>query len=277
MKNESVIIFENASFAYNGRPALVDVNLHFNNLDFVSVVGPNGGGKTTMLKLMLGLLKPDIGKVTVYGESPEKTRKSIGYVPQHFHFDPQFPIRVRDVVLMGRLNKDRNWGRFGKEDLQIADKSLSEVEIIDLADRPFAELSGGQRQRVLIARALSTDSKILLLDEPTAHVDPGAQDDIFSLLQKLNQRMTIVMVTHDAGFVAPFIKSVVCVNQKVVMHPTHAVTGDIISELYGGDVRYVSHSDTTCPHTEDCERCARLQKTIDTIQSGDRKGKSSDD
>ncbi|MFH1700332.1 MAG: metal ABC transporter ATP-binding protein [Candidatus Zixiibacteriota bacterium] len=277
MNNESVIIFENVSFSYNGRPALIDVNIHFNHLDFISVVGPNGGGKTTMLKLILGLLKPDKGRIRVCGESPENARKSIGYVPQHFHFDPKFPIRVRDVVLMGRLNIGKSWGSFGKKDQQAVDKSMNEVEIIDLANRSFAELSGGQRQRVLIARALATNAGILLLDEPTAHVDPGVQDEIYNLLQNLNERITIVMVTHDAGFVAPFIKSVVCVNQKVVMHPTHAVTGEIISELYGGQVRYVSHSDVTCPHTEDCERCARLQKTIDNIQRGDRKEKSSND
>ncbi|MEE9441970.1 MAG: ABC transporter ATP-binding protein [candidate division Zixibacteria bacterium] len=277
MNNESVVIFENTSFSYNGRLALVDVNLHFNHLDFISVVGPNGGGKTTMLKLILGLLKPDKGRIKVLGQSPEKARKFIGYVPQHFQFDPQFPIRVRDVVLMGRLNNGKSWGGFGKEDQLVAEKSLDEVEIQNLALRPFGELSGGQRQRVLIARALATNARILLLDEPTAHVDLGVQDEIYNLLQKLNELMTIVMVTHDAGFVAPFIKSVVCVNQKVVMHPTHAVTGDIIAKLYGGEVRYVSHSDVTCPHTEDCERCALLQKTVENLQHKGHRENSSDD
>ncbi|MEZ5357345.1 MAG: ABC transporter ATP-binding protein [Candidatus Zixiibacteriota bacterium] len=261
-KSESVVVIENLSFSYNGYPVLTDVTAHINCCDFVSIVGPNGGGKTTLLKLILGLLPPSKGKITVLNTTPERARPKVGYVPQHFHFDAQFPITVREVVLMGRLGNLSTLGKFKTHDKEIAERVLKEVELSDLAWRPFSDLSGGQRQRVLIARALATEPKMLLLDEPTAHVDIAAQKDLYEFLEKLNELLTIVMVTHDIGFVAPFINSVLCVNKKVAMHPTRQITGKIISELYGNDVQFISHDTSACPHPNTCEHCRRLQKEI---------------
>ena len=229
------------SFAYNGSPALADVTVNIDRLDFVSVVGPNGGGKTTLLKLIIGLLKPDRGTVRVLGRSPSEARSRIGYVSQQFNFDLLFPIRVIDVVLMGRLTGSLGSGHYRAGDREAAERALKEVALADLSRRHFSELSGGQRQRVLIARALATDPELLLLDEPTAHVDMAAQKDLMEFLHRLNDRLTIIMVTHDVAFVSAYVKSVLCVNLGVVKHPTRDITGEIISNLYGGHVRYVSH------------------------------------
>lgn len=276
-KSESVVVIENLSFSYKGIPVLTEVTAHINCCDFVSIVGPNGGGKTTLLKLILGLLTPTKGRISVLATTPEKARPRVGYVPQHFHFDPQFPITVREVVLMGRLGNLSTFGKFKSRDKEIVEQVLREVELANLGNRPFADLSGGQRQRVLIARALATKPKVLLLDEPTAHVDMAAQKDLYNFLEKLNESLTIVMVTHDVGFVAPFINSVLCVNKTVAMHPTRQVTGEIISELYGHDVQFISHDSSACPHPDSCEHCRRLQDEIKAVERRNENAGGSND
>jgi zinc transport system ATP-binding protein len=240
--DEAVVRFENVTFSYNSAPALENVSFTIQPLDFVSAVGPNGGGKTTLLKLMLGLVRPQKGTVRVFGKSPEAARRRIGYVSQQFEFDAMFPIRVIDVVLMGRLTGSLLGSRYRQADRKAAVKALHEVDLSDLRDRHISELSGGQRQRVLIARALATEPELLLLDEPTAHVDVAAQDELFNFLHQLNQRLTVLIVTHDVAYVSSYVKSVLCVNRNnVVMHPTKEITGELICELYGGDVRHISH------------------------------------
>ncbi|MCP4643918.1 MAG: metal ABC transporter ATP-binding protein [bacterium] len=229
-----------ASFAYGSRVALENVCLDVPAGDFISVIGPNGGGKTTLLKLILGLLKPAEGTVRVYGVPPRRARRRMGYTPQHAHHDPKFPVTVMDVVLMGRL--DRHWGgRYAAADRDKAMDALREMELADLPDRPFEALSGGQRQRVLIARALVSDPDVLLLDEPTANVDAMAGNRLLELLAQLNDRMTILMVSHDLGFVAEMVRHVICVNRNVVMHPTSDITGETIKDIYGAELRMVRH------------------------------------
>lgn len=242
MSDETPVVeIEEVSFGYDGVPVLEDVNLKLWPRDFVSLVGPNGGGKTTLLKLMLGLLKPDRGRVHVFGKSPSRVRARIGYVPQHFQFDPLFPVGVMDVVLMGRFGRGRGIGPFRRADRDAAARALAEVGLAELADRPFHALSGGQRQRVLIARALGGDPDLLLLDEPTANVDVQVESELLDLLTELNRRMTLAIVTHDVGFVSSRVNRVVCVNRQVVVHPTSEMTGDAICNLYGTDVRMVRH------------------------------------
>jgi len=198
--NDAVIRCEGLSFAYNGDSVLTDVTFSVAARDFVSVVGPNGGGKTTLLRLILGLLTPTRGTVRVFGRPPSEVRRRIGYMPQRAELDPQFPVRALDVVLMGRLGNGRV-GPFSRADKAKAMAALHEVGLTAHARRPLAALSGGQRQRVLIARALACDPELLLMDEPTANLDPLVQDEMHELLHELNRRLTIVLVSHDVGFV----------------------------------------------------------------------------
>ncbi len=240
MSNSDVIIFEDVSFSYNGFIALEDVNFRVKKGDFVSIVGPNGGGKTTLIKLMLGLLKPARGKIHVFGEQPEHVRTRIGYMPQSTQLDPDFPISVVNVALMGCLHKKIS-GYYSKQEKQATQATLEEVGILNLAGRPFSELSGGQRQRVLIARALVCKPDILLLDEPTANVDAEVEEKLHRILRKLNERMTIIVATHDLGFVSMLARNVVCVNRTVAVHPTSEINGKVIQEIYNKDLRLVRH------------------------------------
>mgnify|MGYP001236532451 CR=1 FL=1 len=241
---ELAVCLRNVSFSYNRVPVLEDVNIDIPANEFCSIVGPNGGGKTTLLKIILGAVQPDTGEVRVLGENPLRARRWIGYMPQYTRYDPHFPVTVLDVVLMGRLGADgvnAFFGWYGREDREEARAALREVEMADDSDRPFSVLSGGQRQRVLIARALCCRPKLLLLDEPTSNVDALAEEKLLAILQQLQSRMTILMVSHDLGFVSTVVRSVICVNRRVLVHPTSELTGETIREIYGGDFRMIRH------------------------------------
>lgn len=241
MSEKAIIELRGVSFSYDGQPVLRGVNLEIDEREFVTVVGPNGGGKTTLLKLILGLIQPNTGTVRVFGRPPAEARTRIGYVPQHSLADQTFPVRVLDVVLTGRLDRRKVFGAYAPEDHEAAMNALREVELCDHARRPFGALSGGFRQRTLIARALASQPDILLLDEPTANLDVMMEGELYALLKRLHERLTILLVTHDLGFVSDFSKMVVCVKQTIAVHPTGELTGDIISEMYGRDVRAVLH------------------------------------
>jgi zinc transport system ATP-binding protein len=233
------IILDNIFFAYKQRNILENVNLLIKKGEFASIVGPNGGGKTTLLKLILGLIKPDKGEIRIFGKPPDQVRHKIGYMPQYAHIDMDFPATVMDVVLMGRLAKKALW--FSKKDRIEALNAIDEVGLADFINTGFNELSGGQKQRILIARALCSSPDILLLDEPTANVDYQTEKNLFSILQKLNSKMTILLVSHDLGFVSKYVKSVICVNRRVVIHPTTLITGTLIKDIYNGDLKMVRH------------------------------------
>ncbi|MFY9399418.1 MAG: ABC transporter ATP-binding protein [Desulfomonilia bacterium] len=236
-----VIELTGVSFSYQGYRVLDGVSMTVQQGDFLSIVGPNGGGKTTILKLILGLLKPDRGMVKVFGSSPEQSRHRIGYMPQYTSLDPLFPVSVLDVVLMGRLGPGMRFGYYSRSDRLLAEEVLERLELYDLRHRPFSRLSGGQFQRVLIARALVSDPELLLLDEPTANVDAAVQTELYEILHQLNERLTIVLVTHDLGFVSRYVNSVACVNRRLIMHPTCDITGEMINEIYGTDVHMIRH------------------------------------
>jgi zinc transport system ATP-binding protein len=232
---------EGVTFQYGAVTVLEDVSLKIAQGDFVSFVGPNGGGKTTLVKVILGLLKPVVGKVWILGKSPEENRRHVGYIPQRPLFDPQFPVSVLDVVLMGRLGIGPSLGFYHRQDKEQAITTLSEVGLAKEHHRSFSALSGGQQQRVLIARALVCEPEILLLDEPTSNLDVHMEEAFYELLEKLNQRMTIVLVSHDLGFVSRYVRTVVCVKRNVIVHPTSQITGEIIQDIYGGEMRMVRH------------------------------------
>lgn len=208
---------EKLCFRYDEQEILHNVNLTVNVGDFVVFVGPNGGGKTTLLKLILGLLKPRFGKIRVFGKRAAKARKMTAYVPQSMAFDAAFPATVLDIVLMGRVERQL-FGPYSKKDREIARAALQDVGLAELADRPFSDLSGGQRQRTLIARALAAEPQLLLLDEPNANLDPGAAQAVNELLKKLNKKLTVIMVSHNLNRVEPFASHIVCVNHTVEIH-----------------------------------------------------------
>jgi zinc transport system ATP-binding protein len=238
--SREIIKFDNVDFSYDKEIVLEKVSIQLYQKEMVSIIGPNGSGKTTMLKLMLGLLKPTGGKITIFGKSPEKVRHVFGYVPQHASFDPRFPVNVFDVVLMGSL-KSRTFGLYNKSDKKKAYSALDRIGLIDLKNRSFATLSGGQQQRVLIARALAGDPEVLLMDEPTANVDRKAEQDLYALIQDLSKKYTVILVSHDLGVVPKISDLIICVNRNVMIHTKEELTGQSIQEMYSCHVDFVRH------------------------------------
>ncbi len=235
------VAIEKLNFSYGGPPVLEKVDLEVGEGEFLGVVGPNGGGKSTLLKLVLGLLEPDSGSLKVFGEAPKKSRRRIGYVPQFSGFRRDFPISVRDVVLMGRLSGRMRPGPYSAADRRAAVSAMKGARVLDLKDRPIAELSGGQLQRVLIARALATDPDMLLLDEPTASIDSSIEESIFDLLRDLNARMTIMLVSHDVGFISRYVTRVACLNRGLVCHTTSDLDAKGLEKIYGSPVQLIDH------------------------------------
>lgn len=240
MENE-VVRLEHIWFSYGPEPVLEDLDLFLKPLDFLSIIGPNGGGKTTLLKLLLGLIKPTKGEIQVLGMRPEHSRRQIGYVPQNTTIDTRFPITVWDVALMGRLGRIPLARKYRAEDRELAAEALQKVKMYELRDRQIGKLSGGQQQRALIARALVTNPRLLLLDEPTASVDSQIKRDIYDLLVELNEQMTIIMVSHDIGVVSSYTKTIACLNRKLVYHDEKGITPEMLAETYQCPVDLIAH------------------------------------
>jgi zinc transport system ATP-binding protein len=213
-----VIELENVSFAYPGNLVLRDVSFQVYPGEFIGMIGPNGGGKTTLLKLILGFLKPLKGTVKVFGEvaGSSPTLNRLAYVPQAIRFDRDFPISVEEVVLSGLISHLPWHGRFHTADRIAAQEALEKIGLPHLAKASFGTLSGGQAQRVLIARALVSNPQLLLLDEPTASVDSQAEADIYALLNWLKGQMTILMVTHDLRAAIEQVGRILCVQGSVL-------------------------------------------------------------
>jgi len=238
----AVISFDQVSYAYGHSNVLEDITLEIEEEEFFGVIGPNAAGKSTLLKLMLGMLKPDSGEISVLGKSPKQSSQNIGYVPQFPSFPRNFPIKVMDVVLLGCMGKSKKMGGFSKRDRDIALESLRVVESAELVNTPIQDLSGGQVQRMLIARALASQPEILMLDEPTANIDVQAEENIFSLLKKYNEHMTIIVVSHDIAFISSYVNRVGCLNTTLLCHETEAISGKTIEELYGAPVKMIHHA-----------------------------------
>ncbi len=239
--------------AYQDKLVLEDVTFRVHAGEFWGILGPNGSGKTTLLRTMLGLVQPFAGSVSIFGKSPQnlaQDRDRIGYVPQHAVIDFQFPIRVWDVVMLGRSRKIGLGRRPGKADKQAVERALELVEIADLAKRQIGQLSGGQRQRVLIARALALEPDILFLDEPTAALDVNAAESFYEWLHSMHKKMnlTLVLVSHDIGVISRYVSAVACLNRRLVAHgiPSDVLTGDALENMYGCDAMLFGHGDI--PH-----------------------------
>lgn len=239
--HQEVISIRHLWAKYEHEPVLEDINLSVKELDFIGLIGPNGGGKTTLIKVLLGLLSPTRGEVRVMGKSVKEGRRDIGYVPQTVEFDRDFPISVWDVARMGRLGKLRRLQRYTAKDDEIVAEALRNVEMLDLRSRHIGELSGGQRQRVYIARALATEPKILLLDEPTASVDPRVSSRIYELLSHLNDHITIMMISHDMNAVSSYVKTIGCLNRRLFYHADKQLTPDMLELAYQCPIDLIAH------------------------------------
>ncbi|MEM6702737.1 MAG: ABC transporter ATP-binding protein [Acidobacteriota bacterium] len=224
-------------FRYEGSDAaaLEDTSLEIEPGDFCGVLGPNGGGKSTFLRLALGLLKPDAGRVELFGKSPSTERRRVGYVPQQVAIASNAPATVLDLVLLGRLRK-ASWGPiWSGEDRAAAERALSRVSVLPLANRTWHQLSGGQRQRVLIARALVHEPELLLLDEPTTGVDLHREHELLDLLHELNEDVTIVMVSHDLPLVTSHARTALWINGTAQRLPAEELTVERVEALLHGD------------------------------------------
>ncbi len=235
------IAIQNLWAGYNGYSVLEDINLSVKELDFVGLIGPNGGGKSTLLKVLLGLLPITKGEVKILGRSIKQGRRYIGYVPQAVECDRNFPISVWDVVKMGRLGKRGIFQPYNAKDNEIVANALRNVDMLHLRDRTIGDLSGGQRQRVYIARALATEPQILLLDEPTASVDPQVRSNIYELLQKLNQSITILMISHDMGVISSYVKTVGCLNRRLFYHNDREIKPEMLEAAYQCPIDLIAH------------------------------------
>ena len=242
-ENINAIEIKNLYVSLNGNLVLRDINLDIVKGDFLGIIGPNGGGKSTLLKTILGLIKPDYGSIKIWGhKNINKGRAYIGYVPQYAQFDRDFPISVEEVVILGRLGK-RKQLRYSKADQMRLDEALEKVEINNLRKRQIGELSGGERQRVLVARALVANPKILLLDEPTASTDSKFSADFYELLNFLNQEITIVLVSHDISAISKYVKSIACLNVDLFQQGGTEITPEVINELYNCPMDLIVHGD----------------------------------
>ena len=246
MAHEEVVRLEDIWVHYNGTPILEGINLSVEQGDFLGVIGPNGGGKTTLLKVILGLITPSQGKIWVLGKPPERSRNNIGYVPQYNLFDRDFPISVWDVVLIGRYGRAGLLRRYSGEDRRTVQEVLQTVGMLDYKNRQIGKLSGGEQQRVFIARALVSNPELLLLDEPTASVDSTMQTEFYELLERLKQQMAIVLVSHDISAISIYVDKIACLNRQLFYHGSKEIGPEVLEATYKCPVQMIAHG--TFPH-----------------------------
>lgn len=234
---QPIVEISDMCFSYGGEDVLHDINLTLYKGDFVAIIGPNGGGKTTLLKVVLGLLNPTRGMVKIQNREPRSHVVPIGYVPQHVNHNLSFPATALDIVLMGKHEPVRRFQRGNaKQDRKAALAVMDKLGIGDYSDRKIADLSGGQRQQVLIARALISDPQLLVLDEATASIDTKGKADFYTILKELNKELTILMVSHDLMMVSSYAKSVACLNRKLHYHQSFDSSADVLNAFHSCSV-----------------------------------------
>ena len=218
MENNTVISLKNVSARYDSRMVLKDISLDIKENDYLGIIGPNGGGKTTLVKLILGLIAPETGSIHFFKEGTEQKKIRIGYLPQYNTFDKNFPISVHDVVLSGLHSRKSFFQRFTLYHHKLVKNTLSQLELTEYADRPIGTLSGGQRQRVFLGRALVSNPDVLILDEPSTYIDKHSEQKLYNILEEVNKRCAILLVSHDLGTVISNVKNIACVNTLLHYH-----------------------------------------------------------
>jgi zinc transport system ATP-binding protein len=234
MMRKEIIKLEKVTFSYNKEEFLKDITLSIYEDDFLGVIGPNGGGKTTILKLIMGIIKPQRGKITIFGESPKKVRNKIGYLSQFKNVDFDFPITVHEIVLSSRVGSNL-FKKYSKKDKKVVERVMKDLDIWKFKDKNINEVSGGEKQRVFVARALANDPKALILDEPMSNLDFHIQEEFYKILKKLNEKIAIVIVDHDLETLSKYAKEVVCVNKC----KTHALRYHVSDSI---KMRGMSHA-----------------------------------
>jgi zinc transport system ATP-binding protein len=239
-----LIEIKNLSVGYNKEPVLFNVNLSVFEKDFIGVIGPNGGGKTTLLKAILGLLKPMKGEIK-FRKDIDSTKKPIGYLPQVKHIDKNFPITVFEVVRSGSImkNQQKNNASAIRKKVEIL---LEEMGISNIREKAIGNLSGGQMQRVFLCRALLSEPKLLILDEPDTFVDNRFEGELYKKLRQLNEEMAIILVSHDVGTISSYVKTIACVNGNLHYHKSNIISQEQL-ESYNCPIQIISHGDI--PHT----------------------------
>ncbi|MFY9639150.1 MAG: ABC transporter ATP-binding protein [Methanobacterium sp.] len=227
------------SLKFNEQLILQDINFSIEEKDFIAIIGPNGGGKTTLLKVILGILTPDKGQVKVFGRKPNKAKDLMGYLPQRLDFDHDFPINVFETVLMGRYHGLLK--KYSTKDHDAVIEALKNVEMDKFKDRQISKLSGGQLQRVFIARAIVRDPKLLIMDEPMASIDPEMQRSFYELMSRLKDKMAIVLVSHDVGAVSSHVDKIACLNQKLYFHGPVEDSANGLEQVYHCPIELISH------------------------------------
>lgn len=242
MSEDGRILFDAVSFGYGQVRVLDQASFSIPLSQASCIVGPNGCGKTTLCRLIMGVLKPNSGRIQILDTTPQKARSRVGYMPQQMAFDNMFPASVLDVVLTGRLRSGCLFG-YSREDREAAERALDWLGLAALRNRPFGTLSGGQRRRVLVARALACEPELLVMDEPTANVDPAAEHALLETLERLDRRVRVLLVSHQFDFVSRYVEQVICMHEggHVHVHPTAEVTPDELERLYRGKMRLVRH------------------------------------
>ena len=240
-----LVEIRNLNIKYGNRFALENANMIIREHDFIGMIGPNGGGKTTLLKAILGLIEPTSG--TVHFSDQLKSRGSdIGYLPQVNTFDQKFPITVFEVVLSGTANQSTWFGRNSSENRERAAAVIKDLKLGDIVHKSIGELSGGQMQRVFLARALVSNPKLLILDEPDTYVDNLFESELYEKLKEVNKQMAILLVSHDVGTISTYVKSIACVNRELHYHPSNKITPDQLAS-YNCPIQIITHGEV--PHT----------------------------
>lgn len=245
-KRQPIITLEHVFAGYEEKVALQNVSLEVFDHDFLGVIGPNGGGKTTLMRVILGMLKPFSGKVSYFREGRQVPEITIGYLPQYNDIDRQFPISVEEVVLSGLSREKKLFASFKDAHRQQVEQTLEKLGMNDFAQRPIGSLSGGQLQRVLLARAIVSRPEVVVLDEPNTYIDKRFQEQMYQMLDVVNRDCAIIIVSHDVGTILQNVKAVACVNRTLHYHDTPEISTDELSEHFGCPIELLGHGNM--PH-----------------------------